>query len=36
MLQWAGGKFDPHAFDPGAVKFDNPKERFRIAFEGGR
>jgi len=33
MLQWAGGKFDPHRFDPGAVMFDDPKERFRIAFE---
>jgi hypothetical protein len=33
MLQWAGGKFDPQAFVPGAVKFDNPRERWKIAFE---
>jgi hypothetical protein len=31
-LAWAGGKFDRDAFDPAAVKFDDPKERWRIAF----
>ena len=33
MLQWAGGTFDPHAFDPEAVAFDNPRERWRTAFQ---
>ena len=31
-LRWAGGSFDPEAFDPAAVKFDNPKKRWRKAF----
>lgn len=33
MLQWVGGPFDPHAFDPTAVKFDDPKRRWKLAFE---
>jgi hypothetical protein len=33
MLQWAGGTFDPHAFEPRAVKFDNPRQRWKVAFE---
>jgi hypothetical protein len=33
MLQWAGGSFDPHAFDPAGVTFDDPSKRWRIAFE---
>jgi hypothetical protein len=37
MLQWAsgwaGGSFDPEAFTPGSVTFDNPRERWKIAFE---
>lgn len=33
LLQWAGGRFDPHAFDPTAVKFDDPKRRWKVAFE---
>lgn len=33
MLEWAGGTFDPHAFDPAAVRFDDPKKRWRRAFE---
>jgi len=31
-LQWAGGSFDPHVFDPAAVKFDDPKKRWKKAF----
>lgn len=31
-LRWAGGQFDPEAFDPGAVKFDDPKKRWKKAF----
>jgi hypothetical protein len=36
MLDWAGGKFDPGAFDPAAVSFDDPQRRWRIAFSRGR
>ena len=31
-LRWAGGQFDPDAYDPAAVKFDDPKKRWRKAF----
>jgi hypothetical protein len=30
---WAGGTFDPHAFIPASVTFDNPRERWKKAFE---
>ena len=33
MLEWVGGAFDPAAFDPGAVKFDDPRERWKMAFQ---
>lgn len=32
-LEWVGGSFDPEEFDPAAVKFDNPKKRWKIAFQ---
>jgi hypothetical protein len=32
-LNWIGGEFDPEEFDPEQVKFDDPEERWRIAFE---
>ncbi len=32
MLTWAGGSFDPDQFDPKEVKFDDPDERWKIAF----
>ncbi len=32
LLEWIGGSFDPEAFDPAAVEFDDPKERWQIAF----
>jgi hypothetical protein len=32
LLDWAGGEFDPDRFDPGAVSFDDPRERWEIAF----
>ena len=35
MLEWVGGPFDPSTFDAGNVRFDDPKKRFAIAFEGG-
>ena len=33
MLQWAGGTFDPHAFDAKSVVFDDPRKRWKVAFE---
>ena len=33
MLQWVGGSFDPAAFSPHSITFDNPRERWQIAFE---
>ncbi|MFQ5512739.1 MAG: plasmid pRiA4b ORF-3 family protein [Candidatus Krumholzibacteriia bacterium] len=35
MLEWAGGSFDPEAFDPSEVSFDDPRERWRLAFGTG-
>jgi len=32
MIEWLGGPFDPDAFDPTQVRFDNPKTRWRHAF----
>ena len=31
-LTWYGGEFDPDEFDPAQVQFDDPAERWRIAF----
>lgn len=33
MLRWVGGKYDPEHFDIKEVHFDDPKERFKKAFE---
>lgn len=35
MLEWLGGPIDPAAFEPSAVRFDNPAKRWKIAFAGG-
>jgi len=32
MRTWVNRLFDPSEFDPAAVRFDDPKERFRLAF----
>jgi hypothetical protein len=32
-LEWVGGSFDPEYFDPKNVHFDNPKKRWKHAFE---
>lgn len=34
MLKWVGGSFDPEHFEPKSVKFDDPQERWNIAFLG--
>jgi hypothetical protein len=33
MLEWVGEAFDPEYFDPKEVVFDDPDERYEIAFE---
>jgi hypothetical protein len=33
MLEWAGGSYDPDAFDPKEVVFDNPRKRWKKAFQ---
>ncbi len=33
LLEWLGEAFDPDDFDATSVKFDDPKKRWRIAFE---
>ncbi len=33
MREWAGEGFDPKAFNPTAVTFDDPKQRWKTAFE---
>jgi hypothetical protein len=33
MLQWSGGAYDPSTFDPEAVVFDDPRKRWKKAFE---
>ncbi len=32
LVGWVGGQFDPGAFRPEAVEFDDPEERWQIAF----
>ena len=32
MLAWVGGEFDPESFDPQEVRFENPRERWNLAF----
>lgn len=32
MMKWLGDRYDPKAFDPKMVRFDNPKKRWKIAF----
>lgn len=34
-LEWVGGAFDPDAFESYRVRFDNPRKRWKIAFEEG-
>ena len=33
MMEWSGGNYDPDKFDPHAVAFDDPRKRWKIAFE---
>jgi hypothetical protein len=31
-LRWVGGRYDPDEFDPKAVKFGDPRKRWKKAF----
>jgi hypothetical protein len=33
VVRWSGGSFDPDKFDPTRCSFDDPKKRWRIAFQ---
>jgi len=33
MLEWVGGSFDPDSFSPDSILFEDPRERWQIAFE---
>ena len=33
MKEWLGGEFDPEAFEPRKVRFDNPKKRWQMSFQ---
>lgn len=33
MMQWAGGDYDPDAFDPEGVVFEDPRKRWKVAFQ---
>lgn len=33
MIAWYGKEFDPNAFNAQDVQFDNPKKRWRVAFQ---
>jgi len=35
LSDWVAGPIDPENFDVAEVHFDDPKARWRIAFEGG-
>lgn len=35
MLEWLGGAYDPAAFDPARVRFDDPEKRWQTAFGEG-
>lgn len=34
LREWSGGPFDPEAFDPAIVAFDDPRKRWKRAFSG--
>lgn len=36
ILEWIGGNYDPDAFDPRSVRFDDPRDRWRKAFPESR
>ena len=33
MRQWSGGHYDPDAFDPKRVVFDDSRKRWKVAFQ---
>ena len=35
MREWYGQAYDPDEFNPNEVRFDNPKKRWKMAFQSG-
>ena len=35
LMEWVKGELDPSSFSPDDVEFDDPQERWKVAFEGG-
>ena len=33
LVQWSGGAYDPASFDPTRIAFDNPRQRWKKAFQ---
>ena len=33
LVQWSGGAYDPEAFDPRRIVFENPRQRWKKAFQ---
>ena len=33
LVHWSGGAYDPAAFEPSRVRFDNPRQRWKKAFQ---
>lgn len=33
LLGWVGGRYDAEAFDPAAVLFDDPNQRFELVVD---
>jgi hypothetical protein len=33
LVEWSGGAYDPEAFDPKRVVFDDPRRRWKKAFQ---
>jgi len=33
LVQWSGGAYDPEAFEPSRIRFDDPRKRWKQAFQ---
>jgi hypothetical protein len=33
LVEWSGGEYNPDAFDPARVRFDDPRKRWKNAFQ---
>jgi hypothetical protein len=32
-MEWSGGGYNPDAFDPSRMRFDDPRKRWKKAFQ---